>query len=134
MTRCYRIGPVPKGVLFLTAGIDVQKDRIELEVVGWGRGKESWSVDYQVLEGQTAEGAVWMKLNTVLNTHYPGASGVNFPIFRYAIDSGYATGEVYTFVRKFGGERAIVIKGDSRALRRRSASRPRWMSGRRART
>jgi len=40
---------------------------------------------------------------------------VPFPIFRYAIDSGYATGEVYTFVRKYGGDRAIVIKGDSRA-------------------
>jgi phage terminase large subunit GpA-like protein len=45
----YRIGTVPKGGLFLTAGVDVQKDRIEVEVVGWGRGKESWSVDYQVL-------------------------------------------------------------------------------------
>jgi len=63
----YRIGTVPKGVLFLTAGVDVQKDRIEVEVVGWGRGKESWSVDYQVLEGQTAEAAVWMKLLGVLN-------------------------------------------------------------------
>jgi hypothetical protein len=37
----YRIGTVPKGVMFLTAGVDVQKDRIEVEVVGWGRGKES---------------------------------------------------------------------------------------------
>jgi phage terminase large subunit GpA-like protein len=111
----YRIGTVPKGGLFLTAGVDVQKDRIEVEVVAWGRGKESWSVDYQVLEGQTAESAVWMKLNGVLNAYYPGESGVNFPIFKYAIDSGYATGEVYTFVRKFGGARAVVIKGDSRA-------------------
>jgi phage terminase large subunit GpA-like protein len=102
-------------VLFLTAGVDVQKDRIEVEVVGWGRGKESWSVDYQVLEGQTAEAAVWMKLLGVLNAYYPSASGVNFPIFRYAIDSGYATGEAYTFVRRYGGDRAVVIKGDSRA-------------------
>ena len=67
----YRIGTVPKGGLFLTAGVDIQKDRIELEVVAWGRGKESWSVDYQVLEGQTAEGAVWQKLTAVLNTLLP---------------------------------------------------------------
>jgi phage terminase large subunit GpA-like protein len=52
---------------------------------------------------------------SAVNGYYPSASGVTFPIFRYAIDSGYATGEVYTFVRTFGGERAVVIKGDSRA-------------------
>ena len=49
----YKIGTVPRGGLFLTAGADVQKDRIEVEVVAWGRGKESWSVDYRVLEGDT---------------------------------------------------------------------------------
>jgi len=68
-----RIGTVPKGVQFLTAGVDIQKDRIEIDVVGWGRGKESWSADYLVLEGQTAEGAAWIKLLGVLNAYYPGA-------------------------------------------------------------
>jgi phage terminase large subunit GpA-like protein len=111
----YRIGTVPKGGLFLTAGVDIQKDRIELEVVAWGRGKESWSVDYQVLEGQTAEGAVWNKLTAVLNSYYLTASGAALPIVRFAIDSGYATPEVYAWTRKYGGARAVVIKGDSRA-------------------
>jgi phage terminase large subunit GpA-like protein len=46
--------------LFLTAGVDVQKDRIEVEVVAWGRGKESWSVDYRVIEGNTARAEVWV--------------------------------------------------------------------------
>jgi len=111
----YRIGTVPKGGLFLTAGVDIQKDRIEVETVAWGRGKESWSIDYQVLEGQTAEGMVWQKLITVLNTWYPIESGGVLPIVKFAIDSGYATPEVYAWTRKYGGERAVVIKGDSRA-------------------
>jgi phage terminase large subunit GpA-like protein len=110
----YRIGMVPKGGLFLTAGIDVQKDRIEVEVVAWGRGKESWSIDYQVLEGQTADAPVWRKLTTLLGTHYSTELGVALPIVRFAIDSGYATPEVYAWAREFGGERAVVIKGDSR--------------------
>jgi hypothetical protein len=42
--EAWRIGLVPEPGLFLTAGVDVQKDRIEVEVVAWGRGKESWSV------------------------------------------------------------------------------------------
>jgi phage terminase large subunit GpA-like protein len=111
----YRIGSVPAGGLFLTAGIDVQKDRIEMEVVAWGRGKESWSVDYQVLEGKTAESPVWAKLTKVLETHYPTCSGVTLPIVRFGIDSGYATPEVYAWVRRYCGERAIVMKGDARA-------------------
>ena len=111
----YKLGVVPKGGLFLTAGIDVQKDRIEAEVVAWGRGKESWSVDYLVYEGPTAEAAVWQKLTTLLDAHYPTESGASLQIQRFAIDSGYATPEVYDWTRKHGGWRAVVIKGDSRA-------------------
>ena len=64
---------------------------------------------------QTAEAAVWQKLNSVLNTYYPTASGAALPIVKFAIDSGYATPEVYAWTRKYGGARAVVIKGDSRA-------------------
>jgi phage terminase large subunit GpA-like protein len=120
----YRIGTVPKGGLFLTAGIDIQKDRIEAEVVAWGRGKESWSVDYQVLEGQTAEAAVWEKLTALLETHYPTESGATLSLSRFAIDSGYATPEVYAWTRKHGGARAVVIKGDARAAAPVSAPSP----------
>ncbi len=53
----YKVGTVPRGGLFLTAGADVQKDRIEVEIAAWGRGKESWSVDYRVFEGDTSRPA-----------------------------------------------------------------------------
>jgi phage terminase large subunit GpA-like protein len=68
-----------------------------------------------VLEGQTAEGAVWQKLTTVLDAHYPTESGAALPIVKFAIDSGYATPEVYAWTRRRGDGRAVVIKGDSRA-------------------
>jgi len=110
----YGIGTVPDGGLFLTAGIDIQKDRIEVEVVAWGRGKESWSIDYQVLDGETAEASVWRKLTTLIETRYPTELGAALPIVKFAIDSGCATPQVYAWAREFGGERAIVIKGDSR--------------------
>ncbi len=50
----YRIGSVPLGVRFLTAGVDVQKDRFVYEVVGWSETKESWSIDAGVLMGDTS--------------------------------------------------------------------------------
>ena len=111
----YKLAVVPNGGLFLTAGIDIQKDRIEAEVVAWGRGKESWSVDYLVYEGPTAEAVVWQKLTTLLTLTCATESGASLQIVRFAIDSGYARPEVYDWTRKHGGSRAVVIKGDSRA-------------------
>ena len=43
--------PVPAGAAVLTCGVDVQADRLELELVGWGRGEESWSIEYRVIPG-----------------------------------------------------------------------------------
>ena len=110
----YRIATVPRGGIFLTAGADVQKDRIEIEVVVWGRGKESWSVDYRVLEGDTSRQAVWDQLTGLLNETYEHASGVQMPILQLAVDSGYATTEVYEWARRQGG-RVVVVKGDQRS-------------------
>jgi phage terminase large subunit GpA-like protein len=110
----YRIGVVPRGGLFLTAGADVQKDRIEVEIAAWGRGKESWSVDYRVFEGDTSRSAVWEKLTGLLNETFTTESGLDLPILQLAIDSGFATTEVYQWARRQGG-RVLVVKGDSRA-------------------
>jgi phage terminase large subunit GpA-like protein len=110
----YKLGTIPDGGMFLTAGADVQADRIEVEVVAWGRGKESWSVDYRVFEGDTSRQAVWEKLTAMLNESYPTRAGIDLPILQVAVDSGYATTEVYQWARRQGG-RVLVIKGDVRS-------------------
>lgn len=46
----YKTNHVPADVCFLTAGVDVQRDRLELEVVGWCADKRSYSIDYRVIE------------------------------------------------------------------------------------
>ena len=111
--EAYKVGTVPPGGLFLTAGADVQKDRIEVEIAAWGRGKESWSVDYRVFEGDTSRAAVWEKLTGLLNESFTTESGLELPIMQLAVDSGFATIEVYQWARRQGG-RVLVIKGDSR--------------------
>jgi phage terminase large subunit GpA-like protein len=95
-----RIGIVPERGLFLTAGVDVQMDRIEVEVVAWGRSKESWSVDYRVIEGDTARTEVWAKLDVVLAEDWRHASGHTLPIRVMCVDAGYATQDVYAWVRR----------------------------------
>jgi len=108
----YKIGACPKGTLFITCGVDVQKDRVELEVVAWGRRKESWSVDYQVLSGDTAGDEVWDTLEEYLGKTFPGEDGAAFPIKMTAIDSGFRTQEVYNFCRKFAPNRVTAVKGN----------------------
>lgn len=107
----YKTGIIPKGGVFLTCGVDVQKNRLELEIVAWGRNKESWSVDYIVLQGDTTKSEVWEKLTSVINNTYENHKGQRIPIQLTAIDSGYNTQIVYNYCRKFKANRVIPIKG-----------------------
>lgn len=107
----YEIGTAPVGVLFLTAGVDVQKDRIEVQVVGWGEDKQSWLVDYQILMGDTSDNEVWDELSDVLDQSYKHESGVSLGIARMAIDSGYRTNEVYVWARRQSSRQVLVVKG-----------------------
>jgi len=112
----YQLGTVPSGGLILTAGADVQKDRVELQVVAWGEGKESWLVDYAVLDGDVGGVEVWGKLTAALGVVYRHAGGADLGIDCLAIDSGYATQEVYAWARHQAPGRVIVIKGVEHAV------------------
>jgi phage terminase large subunit GpA-like protein len=107
----YRVRTVPAKGLFLTAGVDVQRDRIEAQIVAWGRGRESWLVDYVVLDGDTARAEVWRQLTDLLGTTYRHEGGAELGLARLAIDSGWATQEVYHWARQQGPGRVLVVKG-----------------------
>jgi phage terminase large subunit GpA-like protein len=109
----YRIGTVPEGGLILTAGVDVQKDRLEVEIVAWGRDRESWSIDYRVLQGDPYKKDVWEDLDEVLAESFRTKRGGYLQIARMGIDTGYATQAVYDWTRKHPG-RAIAVKGFDR--------------------
>jgi phage terminase large subunit GpA-like protein len=90
---------VPPGVLVLTAGADVQQDRIEFEVVGWGSGEENWSIDYQVLIGDPTQDAVWDELLDLWrHMTWSRADGSQMRIDALAVDSGFLPKRVYRFV------------------------------------
>lgn len=111
----YRIGTVPEGVLFLTAGVDVQRDRLVVEVVGWGENKQSWSIDAVVLPGDTSAETVWSRLDELLSATWPGKDGVLFTILMLAIDSGFNTNTVYNWARLKPMSRVIACKGSATA-------------------
>jgi phage terminase large subunit GpA-like protein len=107
----YKFNVVPEGGLFLTAGADVQRDRIEIEIVAWGADKQSWSIDYRVILGDTSGERVYQALENVLNeTFEVQNSDARLPIRLLAIDSGFNTQSVYNFSRGKAG-RVVPIKG-----------------------
>ena len=107
----YRMGTVPVGGLLLVGGADVQKDRIEVSVWAFGRGKESWLVEHRVLMGDTARESVWKALRAMLDESWTHASGVAMPLVRFALDTGFATQEAYAFVRSCRDSRVMAVKG-----------------------
>ncbi|WP_339171100.1 phage terminase large subunit family protein [Anoxybacillus sp. FSL W8-1294] len=103
---------VPDGVLLLTAGVDVQDDRLEIEVVGWGIGKESWGIEYRAIYGDPGQPAVWQQLDEYLSRTWKYADGVGIGIACTCIDSGgHFTTEVYDFCKPREHRRIFAIKG-----------------------
>ena len=103
---------VPDGVLVLTAGVDVQDDRFEVEVVGWGQGKESWGIRYQKIYGDMLKEQVWEDLDNFLLQPFTKADGTQLRILSCCIDSGgHHTDQVYRFTKERYERRVWAIKG-----------------------
>ncbi len=105
----------PEQAVLLTAGIDVQNDRLELEVVGWGRSEESWHIDYHIIPGDPSSFEVWDQLDKYLTrrwTHLGYKDGIK--ITAACIDTGGGhTQAVYNYVRPREGRRIWGIKGQA---------------------
>lgn len=108
------IGKVPEGVVFLSAGVDVQKDRFVYEVVGWGAGKESWSIDAGVIMADPSREADWLKLDALLDRHFESPAGP-MSILAMGIDSGWSTQHVYNWARQKPRNRVLAMKGQADA-------------------
>lgn len=109
--------PLPAGVRVITAGVDVQPTRLEVEIVGWGQRQESWSLAYLVLDGDPtvpdgAEGSVWQALDAALAEPWAHPSGVDLQVAACCVDSGGAnTADVYAYCLTRSARRIWAIKG-----------------------
>lgn len=92
----YEEGILPRGILVLTAGVDVQLDHFYIAIRGWGYGEESWLVRACKVES-------WEDVIAVaLKTDYPYIDGKEVLSVRLTcVDSGYRVNEVYEVGRKY---------------------------------
>lgn len=89
---------VPDEAVILTCGVDTQDDRLELEIVGWAPGLQSYSIHRKVLVGDPSQKAVWEILDRHLSAGYENANGDKLYIAATLIDSGgHHTEDVYRF-------------------------------------
>ena len=109
---------VPAGGLYITCGIDMQMDRLELEVVAWGIGEESWSLGYRTLWGDPLGDDVWEDLDDVLAEKFMHESGVLMPISAACLDTGGTkkqgasyTQAAYEYLKGKTGRRLFGVKG-----------------------
>jgi phage terminase large subunit GpA-like protein len=111
--RCENWGnDLPEDVLLLTAGVDVQDNRLEIEIVGWGRGEESWSISYQTIYGDPSTSELWARLDTVLQEKFTHPTLGEIIVRGACVDSGgHYTQQVYNYARLRAGRRVFAIKG-----------------------
>ncbi len=118
----FSIERIPEGAVFLTASGDVQKDRIEMGIIGWGENEESWWLDHKVFYGNpetiysTEENNIYYRIEQYLDSKFLHDSGVYLRIQSCGIDTGYATTHVQKFIKlmnKKGKSWIFALQGDS---------------------
>ena len=111
----YASGTCPDGVLLLTAGVDVQDNRLAISVWGWGEAETGWLIWHQEIMGDPTQIEVWGQLDQVLATAWATESDKELKITQMAIDSGgHCTHEVYNYVRDRIRQGVVAIKGSSK--------------------
>lgn len=107
----YQIGTCPAGVRVLFAGADVQKDRIEVFVYGYGDNLEQWFIDHIIIDGSVYADSTWTRLSDLMSVSYPTTSGTKLPILTLGIDSGFEAPLVYKWAERWPIDRVKVLKG-----------------------
>lgn len=105
---------VPAGGLVLTAGVDMQQDRLECEIVAWGHGEESWSIEYHVLWGDPLQADVWEELEELLSSSWLHEYGAQMTLTSTCVDTGGTGGDTqaaYDWLKGKTGRRIFGIKG-----------------------
>jgi phage terminase large subunit GpA-like protein len=112
---------LPEGVRVITAGVDIQQDRLEVQLIGWGGMEESWPFAYFMLPGDPALSDLWAELDAILTRSFMTEDGRTLRVRSACIDAGsiYAS-QAMTFARARAKRRVFATKGQA------GAARPIW--------
>lgn len=110
----YPAGEVPNGAFVLTAGLDVQDNRVAIGLYAWGRDEECWLISHTEIYGDPAGQKLWDQVDDLLLRDYPHANGGRVKVAAVGCDSGgHYTSEVYAYARSRKGKGIFALKGQS---------------------
>lgn len=108
----YELRTIPKGCLVLVMSVDTQGNRLEYKILGLGRNKRHWVIDYGVIDGDPAKDDVWNRLTVLREKPITNSFGVPMRVQACAIDSGgHHTHEVYHYARLYRHAGVFAVKG-----------------------
>jgi len=87
----------PLKVLVITAGVDVQGDRLEITVFGWGKDEECWQLEKKQIDGDPEGDEVWVKLDAYLDSKFTREDGVSLGIERAFVDMQFKNKRVIAY-------------------------------------
>jgi len=102
---------LPQGVLLLTGAVDVQQNRLEYEIAGWGMGEARWGILRGIIPLSPANPESWLALDEVLDREYHFANGQALKVARTFVDSGFFTRRVYDYCSTRMHKGRFPIKG-----------------------
>lgn len=104
-------GLVPPSSLVLFMGIDCQGDRVEWQVIGYGRNRRRDVIAYGVVPGHISERAAQTRLDDVMAQTFPADNGHRIGIERAAIDGNAYTEDVWEWAKRHSHARLIMVRG-----------------------
>ena len=107
----YAKGDIPAGALVITLGIDVQGDRVEWHLVGWGKDFRRFVVDYGVIPGHVTDKICQDRLDGLLKQTWKNTAGRMLGIDLAAIDGNAWTEDVWSFARRHPKSKLIMVRG-----------------------
>lgn len=108
----YSTSSLPNDIQIITAGVDVQDDRLEIEVVGWGSKYKSYGILYRKIYGNPGQKDIWKELDKCLLQKFKLEDGRELVIKATCVDSGgHHTNSVYDFCRPRKWRNVYAIKG-----------------------
>jgi len=112
----WNLRTIPQGCLALVMSVDVQGNRLEYKILGFGRNKKHWVIDYNIIDGDPAKEEVWTRLTALRERPLVNSFGVSMRVQTCAIDSGgHHTHEVYHYARLYRHAGVFAVKGASSA-------------------
>lgn len=111
--RPFPLGVIPQGVLVLTSGTDVQADRLETQVVGWGEGGLVVPIEYRVFSGDPTRLEVWDEHDAFIFDEWKSFGGVPMRLSCSMVDAGFLREHVLNYTRPRGRRNVFACHGST---------------------